>query len=350
MAVERLSVELTEQRSFRVLLLGLGLALLVGCRAKKPDSTLATLPQPLPDAATAPPSIADAADAAPEPAEARWTHAGKGQTPFDWLRSAGTHAPPLILRGTVTPAGVLTDPGRLCDEIPLGSRLGINVNIKLEGKPRPLYFRALARGPMGMAINATEDRYVCATAGQNEPLRIDVPSATSEWVQLRMGEVDHPAERSGQTFPYVVVISDEPVDPKEQPDERPPLPPKAVTVRWALASMKCPESECCTCWHAGLQLGGAVKKTIPLKGPLVGQSGCWPSGEGILCAGASGTGTLSVAVSATGNGFVTMYGESDGYCPEGEECGSTTTLATFTLPPGLQLVPDPLGTFPPPDR
>jgi hypothetical protein len=163
-----------------------------------------------------------------------------------------------------------------------------------------------------------------------------------------MGEVDHPGERSGQTFPYVVVVSDEPLDPKEQPDERPPLPPKAVTARWALVPMKCPDSECCTCWHAGLQLGGAVKKTIPLKGPLVGQSGCWPFREGIVCAGASGMGTVSVGVSPTGQGSASMYSESDGYCPEGEECGSTTALMTFTLPPGLQLVPDPLGTFPPP--
>jgi hypothetical protein len=111
--------------------------------------------------------------------------------------------------------------------------------------------------------------------------------------------------------------------------------------------MTCPDTACCTCWHARLELGGAFKKTIPLAQILSGQSGCWPLGTGIMCAGASGSGTLGIGVSKTGKASITMHGESDGYCPEGEDCGSNTTWTTFTMPPGLNLVPDPLGTFPP---
>ena len=340
------SLDPAHRRWLPVLLLGPALALLLAW-AKEPPLSSPPPPPPLPRAALAPSSIPDAADAPPEPAEAQWTRAAKGQTAFDWVRSAGAHAPPLVLRGLVTPGGVLTDPSPLCDAIPLGSRLPVQLNLKLAGKPRPLYVRALARGPLGVSIRATEEGAECATAGASQPLRIDVPRATSDLVELRIGEVDQPGERSGQTFPYVVVLSDEAATPAEQPDERPPLPPRAVTVRWALTPMECPDSACCTCWHASLELRGAVTRTLPLKDPLVGQSGCWPSGTGILCAGASGAGTLSVWGSRTGKGGVSLYGESDGYCPEGEECGSTTELATFTLPPGLQLVPDPLGTFPP---
>jgi len=301
----------------------------------------------------------DAADDAFEPALAHWT---RGEAPpaspnprakarkwasriyWPWARSAGTHAPPLVIRGTITPTS--QQPLGLCDkldDVPEGPRgMGNTVHITFEGRPRPLHLWALARGPMGVSINAT-----CTKARADQPLRMDIVE-TDAAMDVRFGEVNRPKERSGRTFPFVLVLSDETLDPKETPDPQPALPENAVSVRWSLAAAGCPAGlEYWRCWQARLELDGAVRQTVPIAGRLAGQSGCWPEGTGILCAGASGQDLISVEVSPSGKGSVSEYHESDGYCAEGEECGTTTTLATFTVPPGLPVVPDPLGTFPP---
>jgi hypothetical protein len=302
----------------------------------------------------------DAGDATEaEPALAHWS---RGEVPtapsnarskarkwspriyLPWARSAGNHAPPLVLRGTMTPTS--QEPLGLCDkldDVPEGPRGMVNtVHITFEGKPRPLYLWALARGPLGVSINAT-----CTKAPTNQPLRMDIAETYSS-MDVRFGEVNRPKERSGRTFPFVMVLSDDPLDPKEMPDPQPALPPNAISVRWSLAAAHCPMGlEPWRCWQAHLELDGAIRETVPIAGALMGQSGCWPDGTGIVCAGASGMDLISVEVSPSGKGSVSEYHESDGYCAEGEECGTTRTLASFTVPPGFPLVSDPLGTFPP---
>ncbi len=250
----------------------------------------------------------------------------------------------MVLRGTITPTS--QEPFGVCDEdlgVPEGPRgLTNTVHLAFAGKARPMHLWALARGPLGVSIDRA-----CAKAAANEPLRIDIP-ADDPSVDVRFGEVNRPGERSGRTFPFVLVLSDERVEPTEQPDPARVLGPDVVSVRWSLTAAPCPSGmDPWRCWGAALDLGGAIRKRVPLTHAIMGQAGCWPEGMGILCSGASGMGLISVSVSPSGKGMVTDVSESDGYCPHDASCGSKTTLATFTVPAGVTLAADPAGTFPP---
>jgi hypothetical protein len=57
--------------------------------------------------------------------------------------------------------------------------------------------------------------------------------------------------------------------------------------------------------------------------------------------------TLVNAPDGSGNVTVLATIESDGYCPESEDCASREILTRFTVPRGARLVADPAGTWPP---
>jgi len=299
------------------------------------------------DASTRDTSVADAA---PEPAVGHWTRGLRGQrriggvTPVDWYwtRSPGLHAPPLIFRGIIVPSS--RSPLGVCDnleQVREGPRGFTNeLHLTFEGTARPLYVWAMARGSLGVALD-----YKCAIAAADKPLRIATLEASTT-VDILFGEVDRPKERSGRTFPFVLVVSEEPMKPDEAPDPEVVLPAEAVSVRWGLTRATCPTGlEYWRCWQAALELGGAAAETIPI-GRIAGQWGCSPWGTGIWCNGPSGMDLYALDVSPSGDGKVTDLHESDGACPE-HNCGTTTVVGTFRLPPGISIKPDPLGTFPP---
>ena len=277
-------------------------------------------------------------------------------SPGSWVDSdgkwtlLGENAPPLVVRGVVQPSNANTNFDG-CVET-LGARHGAPpLAIRVDGNSRALYVFAKARGPIGIAtVPGGEER--CATAGANKWARLVVPYATDDKIAIM--DVDVAGERSGQTSPYVVVVSEVDEEPTLQPEARAPLDPSELLVRWSVKPRACrPEIDFFHCWSASIDItdanGNAVKK-IPLKNGLVGQAGCWPDGTGVQCGGASGRGVITLDQAKDGSGSVTVreMAESDGYCPPPEDCASYTVLTKFTVPRGKHLVPDPNGTWPPP--
>ena len=275
---------------------------------------------------------------------AQWTRgADAGDT---WTRTAGPHAPPLVTRGVVGPTN--PDDMDICEGMHGGRFGAAPLRLEVHGDPRTLHVWGRARGPLGVRAGRGSGAEVCASAGAGRWAKLDLEGATGE-ITIEVGDVDHRGERRGQTSPYVLVITDDDVAPADEPDERARLDPRDVTVRWALASVPCSEAYV-YCARPTLQLGGAVQRTIPLKQLFLGQSGCWPDGTGVTCAGASGSSFVSLSTSSSGAVEVVETSESDGYCePDAaDKCQSVTTWTKFQLRPGVRLVPDPAGTFPPP--
>jgi hypothetical protein len=300
-----------------------------------------------PPAGTARASSAEGASNAPAPpAFTVWTRI-PGE-PAVWGRAPGEHAPPLVVRGVVTPTAISSQDymgmgGAGFD----GARFGTEpLRLRVDGAPRTLHVWGRARGPIGLRVGPHEGLGVVARSGAWA--KLDLASVTGD-LEVDIADVDVPGERRGQTSPYVVVVRDDEATPAELPDERAPLASDVVTVRWSLSPAPPPEGEDgWSCARIGLELRGAVRRDVALKPLLRGQSGCWPDDTGVFCNGASGSSSLTVSMSANGNVDVAEYTVSDGYCePDAGACGNTTKWTSFKLPPGLRLAPDPLGTFPP---
>jgi hypothetical protein len=229
-----------------------------------------------------------------------------------------------------------------------GARVGAEpLRLALQGDPRTLHVLGRARGPLGLRAGRSSGNESCTTAGAGAWARLDLDAAAGD-VTVDVADVDHRGERRGQTSPYVLVVTDDDTVPAEQPDERARVAPDDVTVRWALVPVPCPEGFT-SCARPALQLGGAVQRTVPLKQLLLGQSGCWPDGTGVTCAGASGGSYVALSTSRDGTVEVGATSESDGYCePDAaDHCQTVVTWTRFHLRAGVKLVPDPAGTFPP---
>jgi hypothetical protein len=323
-------------------LLSATVALVVGCTPHGSVQHETPAPSVAPIAALASASVTT--PAAPPPASARWTQgADAGDS---WTRGPGAHAPALVIRGVLRP----TQPTDIatCPEF-FGARSGTPpLHIALEGSPRTLHLWARARGPVGLRADPQGS---CAAAGAGAWARLDLDVAADGDATIYIADVDRPGERRGQTSPYVLVVTDADASPTEEPDPRTPPGPGDVTVRWSAAPAACPQAAPYgwQCSRLTLVLGGAVSRSIPLNHLLVGQSGCWPDDTGVTCPGASGVGFLSLTLSAGGVVRVGETSESDGYCePDAaDHCQSFEKWTTFALRPGLRLVPDPAGTFPP---
>jgi hypothetical protein len=315
------------------------------CARPTPSSTeRAYRPPVAPAALEAGPVVAPVAPS--EPRTARWS---QGDDAGDaWTRTPGAHAPALVLRGVSHPTHPDVD---LYEEGWQGARFGATpLTLALEGEPRPLHVWGRARGPLGLRGRGTATQ-TTAIAAAGDWARLDLESVTGN-VTIDVADVDHRGERRGQTSPYVIVVTDEEATPAEQPDERPALDPRDVTVRWALAPTPCPQGlEGWTCARPTLQLGGAVSRSVPLKHLLLGQAGCWPNDTGITCAGPSGDSDVELTMSRSGVVEVRETSESDGYCEPGTpgNCQTVTAWAKFSLRPGVRLVADPAGTLPPPE-
>lgn len=288
-------------------------------------------------------SVADATDSAPQEL-ARWITTTDDAGATHYTRTPGAHGPPLVVRGVVRPANPRETIFVGCGATPpAGARFGATP-IRLTIPPgSQLHVWLRASGPVGLVANR-------CTRGAHDELVID---GTEGDVTLDVVDLDRVGVRRGQTSPYLVLVEDEGTEPKSVDLPREPPQPGDVTVRWLLTRTKCPAGiEYWTCQRASLQLGGAFSLVVPLTRPLLGQSGCWPDGIGIYCAGASGSSALSVVQARDGTVTIESVSESDGYCPADEYpngCGSRAPMAKpFKVPPGLRLVPDPDGTFPPP--
>jgi hypothetical protein len=263
-----------------------------------------------------------------------------------------TPGPLLVTRGVIEP--IATDSNMTsCTEM-LGARHGTPpIALHVDGPPRTLFVHAKSRGPIGLATGPGSQR--CATGAANTWVRLVVPEATGD-VTVEIAEVDFAGERRGQTSPFVAVVSEQDVEPTLEPDERAPLDPSDVRVRWAVSPRPCPAGiEYFTCMSATIELTdakGALIKKVPLNNGLTGQQGCWPEGTGVHCGGASGRSIITLESAQDGSGKVTALetSESDGYCEPTMDCKSRVTLAMFTIPRGARLVAEPLGTWPPPTR
>ena len=189
----------------------------------------------------------------------------------------------------------------------------------------------------------------CATAAPGAWARLDLEEANGV-VVVELADVDLPGQRRGQTSPYVLVVTDDTAEPDDQPDDCARLDPLDVTVRWALAPSPCPAGlEEWHCARPTLLLGGAVARTVPIKKLLLGQSGCWPDGTGVTCAGASGASYVSLKTTPAGVVQVRASSVSDGACEPATRggCEFVEVWTRFTLRPGVRLIADPAGTFPP---
>lgn len=256
---------------------------------------------------------------------------------------------PLVVRGVLEPTHADSNM-TACPEV-LGGRHGAApISIHLD-EPRTLYVFAKARGPIGIAAAAFSDR--CAAAGANKWARLVIP-AEYEDVTIPIMDVDVDGERRGQTSPFVVVVSEIDEEPTLEPAFRGPAPSGSdVVVRWAVTPRACdPGIEYFRCSNATIELSdanGKLLKRVPLKKGLTGQLGCWPQGTGVHCGGPSGMTNITLENATDGSGSITVLAtsESDGYCPETEDCSSREKLATFTVPRGARLVADPAGTWPP---
>jgi hypothetical protein len=228
-----------------------------------------------------------------------------------------------------------------------GARFGApRLVLRLEHELRALHVWGRARGPLGLR---ERDSGACAVVAPGGWAKLDLGPAQGE-VSIDVADVDYRGQRRGQTSPYVIVVTDDDSTPAAEPDERSPLGPRDVTVRWALATAPCPPGlDGWRCARPTLQLGGAVTRTVPLGHLLLGQSGCWPDGTGVTCAGASGGSHVVLTTSAAGVVEVGEVRMSDGYCEPGQadQCQSVEAWTKLALPPGVHLVPDPGGTFPP---
>jgi hypothetical protein len=286
----------------------------------------------------------DAAPVVVAEKSARWESTGDADKfkPWAWRRTEGEHAPPLVVRGVIEPK----DPDDLafsCPEVMGGRRGWGTVYLATTGSPRDIHVFARARGPIGI-----RSRDGCAVARSNEWVHLEIAAVGAEEIQVELMDIDSKGERRGQTSPFVMVVRDEDALPNEDPAERKPLAENDVAVRWSMTPAPCGQGmEFWQCAHVALELSGAETRTIRMKQMLTGQSGCWPSGTGIRCSGASGASDLSVKKADDGTVRVSTYAVSDGYCPDGEECGATTMWATFRVKPTSRLVPDPTGTLPP---
>ncbi len=288
-------------------------------------------------------TIPEAGPSAP-PLAAGWVRS-EDDAGVSWLRRGGESASPLVIRGTLLPRyprdNAMYEPF-------VGARFGAApVTIETTQK-RELHVWVKSRGPVGILLRSE----TTATAGANEWVKVDVPPFEGP-ATLEIAEVDHAGDRRGQTSPYVLVVSDEDVEPTEQPDPRPPADPADIKVRWMSKPVPCQgsmEAEYWKCSRVSIVLSGFVTRTIPVQRTVMGQTGCWPDDVGITCAGASGSSSLSMATAADGTVTLGSVAFSDGYCPpeEPDHCAFRTTWATFQVPAGHRLVPDPLGTFPPP--
>jgi hypothetical protein len=305
-----------------------------GCKHEDPAS-----PRPASPATSVivPPSV-DISRLPPAEERARWEPTGDGGTA--WRRTAGAHAPPLVVRGVVEPRNV--DDNAISCPWALGARHGTPpVKLVVDGPPRAVHVFVRARGPIGILANS-----VCAIERSNVWARLDLADVSGD-LTVDVMDVDHPGERRGQTSPFVLVVSDDDITPTEEPAPRAPLAADEVAVRWALAPTPCPGGlELWWCAHAAIELTGAEKQRIPLRQLVMGQSGCWPSGTGVRCSGASGASDITLVQSPDGAVRVSTYEASDGYCPPPDDCGATTTWTTFKVKKGMKLVPDPSGTFP----
>jgi hypothetical protein len=261
-----------------------------------------------------------------------------------WVRNTGGKAPALTVNGVLNPTRVMDDVGG-CSEM-FGSRPSEEpVRLSVKGGPRTLYVFARARGPIGIGVAGQSA--TCATAGSNGWARLKL-DAVSGRLDVDIADVDFPKERRGQTSPYIVVVSDDDAEPPNDPAPRSPVPPSDVVVRWAIDRVPCKDAmNTQKCMRASIELSGALKKMIPLKNPLVGQLDCWPSGTGAYCGGPSGSTQIALSVGRDGVVKVVATSMSDGYCPPSEYCSSRQTLASFKIPAGAALVPDPTGTWPP---
>lgn len=297
-------------------------------RADAPISPTATTGQPQPSSRTT---------------VASW-EPGAGEATF--FRHPGERAPPLVIRGIVRPTNVTGVVGGACEPL-VGARAGTPaVVLNVGSTPRTLYVFARARGPIG--LGSMHDR--CETAGPNAWARLVLPQVSDD-VTIVVADVDFDDERRGQTSPYVLVVSEEDIEPTHEPDRRAPLPPDTAIVRWNVAPAKCPlYQEHHHCLRAAIELSGAVSKSIPLKSLLNGQLDCFPSDTGAFCGGASGATVISLEPSPDGLVEVRATSEGDGYCPPPNDCATRETLLTFRIRPGIRLVPDPAGTWPPRKR
>jgi hypothetical protein len=291
------------------------------------------LPAPSPSPLVAVVAPAAAPDASPPDVDPKRAIDGGVTSPMN--------APLAIVRGTLEPSHPDATGGPRCPSFD-GARWGEPpIHVAVEGARRHVHVFARARGPIGVLASDQ-----CASASANAWAKVDVDDAEGE-IEIRVADIDAPGERRGQTSPFVVVVSDGDATPTEEPDARAPLGPNDVAVRWSLVPTTCTNPEYAICERATIELGGAVKKRIPLRRLLMGQSGCWPDGTGVVCGGPSGSSDVTLTSSANGTVRVSEYQQSDGYCPPPEDCGSTIPWTTFTLPKGSRLVPDPEGTFPP---
>jgi hypothetical protein len=262
------------------------------------------------------------------------------------VRTEGDHAPTLLFRGETTPSSVQENP--VCDGIESGARLVQEIELDVGKIPRDLRVWAVARSPIG--IDAAGE---CKSAGSDRPVTI-LLSQVSEEVHLAVYGVDISGEPGGQIGPYVLGITEDLNErPTEAPAERTPLGPRDVAVRWIVAHKPCARADArdnmYTCLSGSLQLTGAVRRLIRLPYDIEGQSGCWPSGVGIYCGGASGATTYDFSAEADGTVILTKHAHTDGYCETPEECEiETRQYLRFKLPKGSLLRPDPRGTFPDP--
>lgn len=283
----------------------------------------------------------------------RWEATAGDEARPRWTRREGESAPPLVVRGVLHSVNANSNMNS-CVEM-VGARHGTpQLALHVEGESRPLYVFAKSRGPIG--LYSAEGGHICATGGANTWVRLAIEAAAGD-VNVEIAEVDFAGERRGQTSPFVVVVSDVDEPPSIEPavrnlheDEK----PSDIIVRWAVTPRACPEGiEYFKCAGATIELSdvkGNVLKRVPLKKGLTGQLGCWPQGTGVHCGGPSGMTNITLDAARDGSGKVTVAAASmsDGYCPDVEECTYRETLASFTIPRGARLVPDPMGTWPPP--